>query len=109
MICDRTAVSSRAYLPFGTPLRAPEYIPGAGSDEGLANKPHELIGCQCQYAEHEMGHHFGIASDSNHPAAKFVFEPSINSLNICPLFVPTVFRSFKMKQFQTPLLGFQFF
>jgi hypothetical protein len=37
--------------------------------------------------------------DSNHPAAKFVFEPRINPLNICPLFVAAVFRPFKMKQF----------
>ena len=55
-----------------------------------------------------MGHHFGPPSDSNHPAAKFVFEPSINSLNICPLFVPPAFRSLKMKQFKTPSFCSQF-
>ena len=56
-----------------------------------------------------MGHYFGISSDLNHPTAKFIFEPRINSLNICPLFVPTVFRLFKMKQFKTPSFCSQFF
>src|SRR3990170_1404120 len=91
------------------PVLYPLRYPSAGSDERLGNKTNELIGCQSQYAEHEMGHYFGISSDSNHPAAKFVFEPTINSLNTCPLVIPTILRSFKMKQFKTPGFCSQFF
>ena len=95
--------------PLGCSLWRPRKYTGAESGERLDNKPHELIGCQSQYTEHEVGHHFGPSSDSNHPTAEFVFEPSINPLNICPLFVTTVFRPFKMKQFKTPSFCSQFF
>jgi hypothetical protein len=44
-----------------------------------------------------MCQYFGISPDLNHPAAKFVLETSINSLDICALFVATVFRSLKME------------
>ena len=93
----------------------PVWHPGkwlrARSGDYLADiyQPQEFIGCQSQYTEHEMGHHFGPASDANHPTAKLIFEPPIDPLYICPFFIPVVFGQLKMDEFQTTSFSFQFF
>jgi len=46
--------------------------------------------------------------DLNHPATKFVLEPSIHSLDICPLFVATVFSRSKWSSYNAGFCS-QFF
>ena len=77
----------------------PKNTSTTSSSDRLANKPHELIGCQSQYAEHEMCQYFGISPDLNHPATKFVLEPSIHTHSLSDRWSLTMYLAFRVYNF----------
>src|ERR1039457_7032524 len=69
----------------GIPTRRDEAVTGSfgalaflGDESHLNDESQDLIGGECDDAEHEMAHHLGVAADSYHPAPELVFQARVH-------------------------------
>ena len=69
----------------GIPTRRDQAVTGSfgalaflGDESHLSDESQDLIGGECDDAEHEMAHYLGVAADSYHPAPELVFQARVH-------------------------------
>ena len=74
----------------------------------LCHQAYELVGDECEHAEHAVTHHFRGATDPDMATAKLVLESAIDALTRRTLVVANLLGKLKAEIFQAPGFGSQF-
>ena len=73
----------------------------------LCHQAYELVGDECEHAEHAVTHHFRGATDPDMATAKLVLESAIDALTRRTLVVANLLGKLKAEIFQAPGFGSQ--
>ena len=68
----------------------------------LCHEAHELVGGECEHAEHAVAHHFRGATDPDMATAELVLESAIDALTRRTLVVASLLGKLKADTLQAP-------
>ena len=71
----------------------------------LCHEAHELVGGECEHAEHAVVHHFRGAPDPDMATAELVLESAIDALTRRTLVVASLLGKLKADTLQAPGFG----